>query len=275
MIEALQFQFMQNAVIAGILAAISCGVIGSFVVVNRISFISGGVAHASYGGVGLAIFFGLPVYITTIGFSVVAAIIMGFVSLKKRHRADAMIGILWAGGMSLGIIFSELTPGYQGELTGYLFGSILSVPKEEIYLMLILDGLVLGFIIFFFREFLSLSYDEEFAKSRGVPTDFFYIFLLVLISVSIVSVVKVVGMVLIIALLIIPPMIAEKYVSSLKAMIVTAVLLNLLFVFFGLWLSYQFNLASGAAVVLVATIGYGISFVVHSLLKLKKQKSII
>lgn len=261
MIEALQFEFMQNALTAGVLTAVICGLLGALIVVNRISFISGGIAHSAYGGIGIAIYWKLPFLITTLSFSVGAALIIGLISLHKKHRADSIIGVLWAAGMSLGIILAELTPGYRGELIGYLFGSILTVSSTEIYLMGGLAFITLSGISFFYQDLLALSYDEEFAKVKGVPTDLFYIGVLILLALSVVSVVRVVGMVLIIALLTIPPLIIEPYVKSLKGMMTGAVILNVMFTVVGLYCSYTMDLASGASIVLIATVAYGLSTV--------------
>ena len=140
MLEALQFEFMRNALLAGLLASIMCGVIGTFVVVNRIVFISGGIAHAAYGGIGLAFFFGFSYLMGILGFSLLVAAIMAAVSLKTRQRADTIIGVLWAVGMALGVILLDLTPGYNVDLMSYLFGSILTVPTSDLWLMMIIDG---------------------------------------------------------------------------------------------------------------------------------------
>jgi zinc transport system permease protein len=136
MLEALQFEFMQNALMAGILASIICGIMGTLIVVNRIVFLSGGIAHAAYGGIGLAFFFGWPFLLGTIGFSLLMALFMAAVTLKMKHRSDTIIGVIWALGMALGIILMDLTPGYNVDLMSYLFGSILTVPDSDIWLML-------------------------------------------------------------------------------------------------------------------------------------------
>lgn len=130
MLEALQLEFMKNAIMAGFLASIMCGMIGTFVVVNRIVFISGGIAHAAYGGVGLAFFFGFSPILGILGFSLLVSVIMAAVSLKAKQRADTIIGVLWAVGMALGVLLLDLTPGYNVDLMSYLFGSILTVPTS-------------------------------------------------------------------------------------------------------------------------------------------------
>jgi zinc transport system permease protein len=265
MLEALQFEFMRNALLAGLLASIMCGVIGTFVVVNRIVFISGGIAHAAYGGIGLAFFFGFSYLMGILGFSLLVAAIMAAVSLKTRQRADTIIGVLWAVGMALGVILLDLTPGYNVDLMSYLFGSILTVPTSDLWLMLIIDGLVVLTVSYFYHALVSLSYDEEFAQVRGVPTKILYFLLMAMIALSVVMVIQVVGLILVIALLTIPPYISEKFSGSLLEMMFYSVLLNIFFTTVGLWLSYTFNLTSGASIIMVAATCFFISILLERL----------
>jgi zinc transport system permease protein len=268
MVEALQFDFMRHALLAGLLASIACGVIGTLVVVNRLVFLSGGIAHAAYGGIGLAVFFGLPFTLGTLGFSLVAALLMAAVTLKARHRSDTIIGVLWAVGMALGVILLDLAPGYNVDFMSYLFGSILTVPKGDLWEMLALDGLILGLVVFFYNNLLALSYDQDFAQIRGVTVWFLYLVLLAMIALSVVMVMKIVGLILVIALLSIAPYIAERYTRSLKGMMVFSCLLNALFILAGLWTSYTFNLTSGATIIMAA----GTCFFLAELLQRLKPK---
>ena len=265
MFEVLQFEFMRNALMAGLLTSVICGIIGTFVVVNRIAFLAGGIAHAAYGGIGIAFFFGLPYIVGTLGFTLFAALIMAAVTLKARDRADTFIGVLWAGGMALGVLLLDLTPGYNVDLMSYLFGSILAVPKSDLWQMLVMC-LSVGFIvIFFYNDFLAMSYDEEFAQLRGVPVKGLYFLLIGMIALSIVMIIRVVGLILVIALLTIPPYIAEKYARSLRMMILISTLLCCMFTIVGLWLSYIFNLTSGSTIIMVAVAAFFISFLVQYL----------
>jgi zinc transport system permease protein len=256
MTEALQYEFMQHALISGLLASVICGVIGTLVVVKRIVFIAGGVAHAAYGGVGLAFFLGLPVLASAMGFAVIITAMMAWVTKSQKHRADAVIGVLWAAGMALGVILTDLTPGYQGELISYLFGSILAVPLTEIYFMAGLALLIMALVGFFYHDFLAMSYDEDFSRVRGIPVDMLYVILLVLIAASVVFIVRVVGLILVIALLTIPPLMLERRVKSLSTMIWASILCNLLFTLAGLSLAYHYNLTSGATIISVAVTAY-------------------
>ena len=266
MIEALQFEFMRNALFAGFFASLICGVIGTFVVVNRLVFLGGGIAHAAYGGIGVAFFFGIPYIVGTLGFSLVAAIIMTAVVLKAKNRADTFIGVLWAVGMAIGIILLDLTPGYNVNLMSFLFGSILAVPSSDIWWMLGLSIITIASAGYFYRDMLAISYDDEFASLRGVPVNLLYFFFIGLIAISIVIIIRVVGLILVIALLTIPPFIAEKYSRSLLMMMALSTIFAMIFNLTGLWLAYTFNLTSGATIILVATGGFFISMIVDIML---------
>ena len=259
--EALQYDFMRNALLAGLLVSISCGIIGSLVVVNRIVFMSGGIAHAAFGGVGLGFFCGFSPFLGAAIFATGVSLVMGVISLKSKHRADTIIGVLWAIGMASGIILIDLTPGYHVDLMSYLFGSILAVPAADLWFMLPLDGFVLLMVVLFYREFVALSYDEQFAFVVGVPVKTLYMLLLGMTALSIVMIIRVVGLILVIALLTIPPFIAEKYTRSLGQMMVLSSILSVCFTISGLWFSYAFDLTSGATIILVAGVGFFISLV--------------
>ncbi|MDA8403921.1 MAG: metal ABC transporter permease [Desulfobacteraceae bacterium] len=273
MIEALHFEFMRNAIIAGCFASLICGVIGTFVVVNRLVFLTGGIAHASYGGIGIAFFFGIPYMLGTLSFSLLAAMLMTAVVLKSKYRADTFIGIIWAVGMATGIVLLDKTPGYNVNLMSYLFGSILAVPNEDIWWMIGLSVITVFSACFLYRDLLAISYDDEFARLRGVSVNLIYFLFIGLISVSIVIIIRVVGLILVIALLTIPPYIAEKYARSLAIMMALSTMLAILFNLTGLWLAYTFNLTSGATIILVAAAGFFLSMGMDAFLK-KKQTDI-
>lgn len=261
----LEYEFMQNAFAAGILTSIICGIIGSLVVVNRIVFLSGGIAHAAYGGIGLAYYFKLPVMACTLGFSFLASMLMAAVTFKIKHRADTIIGVIWALGMAIGIILVDLTPGYNVDLMSYLFGSILTVPKSNLLIMLVITILVIFIVMFFYKEFLAVSYDEEFAQVRGVRVKQLYFILIGMLGLTIVMVIQVVGLIMVIALMTIPPFILENKVKSLFQMMIGSSVLGMVFTLTGLWMSYQFNLTSGASIILVAGTVFLLSLFVDKL----------
>jgi zinc transport system permease protein len=199
------------------------------------------------------------------GFALFMAVIMAAVTLRAKQRADTIIGVLWAVGMALGVILLDMTPGYNVDLMSYLFGSILTVPTSDLWLMLILNGIVLLFVGYYYHDLVSLSYDEEFAQVRGVPVRFLYFSMIAMIALLVVMIIQVVGLILVIALLTIPPYIAETYAGSLSRMMIYAVLLNLLFTTTGLWLSFHFNLTSGASIIMVAAACFFISILAQHL----------
>ncbi|MDV3352167.1 metal ABC transporter permease [Leptothoe sp. LEGE 181152] len=257
--QALQFDFMRHALLAGVLVSIACGIIGTFVVVNRIVFISGGIAHAAYGGIGLAYFFGVNPVLGAIAFALAAALGMGWVERKTQQRADTIIGVMWAIGMAVGIIAIDLTQGYKADLMSYLFGSILTVPRQELIIMLILNLMIGAMVFLFYKELLAISFDPVFAITRNIPVDALYLTLVAAIALTVVMVMQVVGLIMVIALLTIPAAIAGQFVQDIKQMMFLASLLGMAFTTTGLWLSYFFNLTSGATIILVAGAAYLLS----------------
>ncbi|MEA3371906.1 MAG: iron chelate uptake ABC transporter family permease subunit [Campylobacterota bacterium] len=252
MIEALQYDFMQNALIAGILVSLISGVIGSLIVVNRMVFLAGGIAHAAYGGIGIAIYGGFSIFLGTSIFAIIAALFMAFVTINQREKIDVFIGLIWAVGMAIGIIFVDLTPGYNVDLMSYLFGSILAVNEDDLYFMAFLFVVVLFAVSFWYRDILAVSYDSEYAALRGINVKFFYTLILILSALTVVIAIKVVGLILVIALLTIPIYIGQSLSSSLYGMMISSGFIASFFTVTGLWLSYSFNLTSGASIILVA-----------------------
>jgi zinc transport system permease protein len=254
--EVLQLEFMRNALAAGILVSVVCGVIGTLVVVNRIVFLAGGIAHAAYGGIGLALFMGWPYVAGTTGFSLLAAGVMAAVTLKAKHRADAMVGVIWAVGMAAGIILLDLTPGYHVDLMSYLFGSILAVPPADLWQMGVIGAVVIFVVAWYYNDFLAMSYDDEFARLRNIPVTYLYCLLLGMVALTVVMIIRVVGLILVIALLTIPPFIAERFTGSLRGMMVLSSALSCAFTLTGLWLSYLWNLTAGATIIMAAAAGF-------------------
>jgi len=256
-IEALQFDFMQHALLAGILVSFAAGIIGSLIVVNRMVFLAGGIAHTSYGGIGLAVFFGLPIFLGASLFAVGAALLIAALTLKKRHRMDTFIGLIWAVGMAIGVIFVDLTPGYNVDLMSYLFGSILAVSTQDLYFMTGLLSVILVVVTLKYRDILAVSYDSEYAGLRGVNVRFFYTLILVLSALTVVIAIKVVGLILVIAMLTIPVYIAEKLSNSLFTMMFLSGAIATLFTLVGLWMSYTYDLTSGASIIMVSAVSLG------------------
>jgi len=254
MLEALSYVFVQNALIAGILVSIITGIIGSLIVVNKMVFLSGGIAHSAYGGLGLSIYFGLPMLLSTSFFSVFVTIIIAMLTYQKRENLDTIIGVTWAIGMSFGILLVDLTPGYNSDLMSYLFGSILAVTSDDILFMTILLIFILLTLLFFYRDILAVSYDSEYANLRGIKTRFFYTLILILSALSIVIAIKIVGLILVIALLTIPIYIAQKFCNTLFITMILSGFFSILFTIFGLVVSYKYDLSSGPSIILVSSL---------------------
>ena len=252
MLEALQYEFIQNAIMAGVLISIAAGIIGSLVIVNRITFLAGGIAHSSYGGIGFAIYIGNPILFGPTVFYVIVAVIIAMLTLKDKKRIDSIIGIMWAAGMAIGIVLVDLTPGYNVDLMSYLFGSIIAVPSSDIWYMLGLDVFIISLVTLFYREFLAISYDSEFAHLRGINIKFFYTLLLVLAALTVVAAIKVVGLILVIALISIPTYLAEIFSNTLSKMMLLSSLFATFFTLCGLSVSYIYDISSGASIILIA-----------------------
>jgi zinc transport system permease protein len=250
------YNLIPNSIYAIFLLSIGVGVIGSLIVINKSSFIAGSIAHGSFGGIGIAFYFGFPVLLSTSLFGVFLAIILAFITLKLPHRNDAVIGALWAIGMSIGIVFSELTPGYNGGLISYLFGNILTISDTNIYMMIGVDIVCLFFVVLFYNQILLMIYDKEFGKIKGINITFLHTLLMVLISLTIVMSVRAIGIILIIALFTIPPFIAEKWTSSLKSMMFLSFVLSCIFMFSGIWISFYCNISATAMIVLIASCAF-------------------
>ena len=254
MIEVLQYDFIQNALIAGVLISIAAGIIGSLVVVNKITFLTGGIAHSSYGGIGLAIYLGIPVLFGATVFAVITAVLIAIITLKNRNRIDAIIGMMWASGMAIGIIFVDLTPGYNVDLMSYLFGSIIAVSNDDLIYMTALDIFIVSTVVFFYKQILAVSYDSEFATLRGINVKFFYTLILILAALCVVAAIKAVGLILVIALLTIPTYLAESFASRLSTMMVISSILATIFTILGLVVSYIYDISSGASIIMVAVV---------------------
>jgi zinc transport system permease protein len=254
MLEALSFPFIQNALIAGLLVSMASGIIGSLIVVNRMVFLAGGIAHTAYGGIGVAVFFGLPIFLGASLFAVTSALIISLITLKHRERMDTFIGLMWAIGMALGVVLIDLTPGYNADFMSYLFGSILAVSQNDLYFMGGLLAVIVFIMTFWYRDILAVSYDSEYANLRGINVKFFYTLILVLSALTVVVAIKVVGLILVIALLTIPVYIAEKLSSTLYIMMFLSGIFSSVFTLIGLAVAYEYDIASGASIILISAL---------------------
>ena len=267
-----QHAFLQTAVAAALLASVGCGVMGTYVVVKRIAFIAGGIAHSVLGGMGAAVFFGFDPLHGALPAAVAAALLIGWVRLHWRAQEDTLISALWAIGMAVGVLFIAKAPGYQGNLLSYLFGNILLVPRASLWFMIGLDMLLLSIVAAYHRQFLAVVFDEEFARLRGIPVGFFYLLLLVLVAVTVVLLIQVVGLILVLALLTLPAAVAGHYVHSLGRMMLIASLLGAVLSLCGLALSYGPDLPAGPTIILLAGGVYVVSATVTLIVNLRRAQ---
>jgi len=263
-LEALaRFDFIRHALMAGVLAGVVCGVVGSYVVVRRIASIAGAIAHCVLAGLGAArwlqVVHGQTWASPMLG-AVVAALIaaglIGLISLHAREREDTLIGAVWAVGMAIGILFIARTPGYDQDLMSYLFGNILLVRGSDLWLMLVLDLVVVGVCAALFPQLEAVCFDEQFARLRGLNVELYYLLLLVLTALTVVLLVTVVGIVLVIALLTLPAAISGQFTSSLRGMMIGAAALSIAFTVTGLAVSYGPDLPAGATTIVIAGVTY-------------------
>ncbi|MFH1790027.1 MAG: metal ABC transporter permease [bacterium] len=256
MIELLQYNFFSNALLVGILSGIACGVIGSFVVIKKISFISGSIAHASFGGIGIAYFFGFNPILGAILFSIASALAIGFINKKNKLQEDASIGAIWAIGMAVGLIFIYFTRGYAADLMSYLFGNILFSNQRDILYILALDLFIVASVCFLFKWLVAIIFDEEFSVITNIKVFPLYLFLLVLIALSVVVLIKSVGVILVIALLCLPASAARLLSNNFRNIILIACAIAVFSNIAGIIISYYLNIPSGPVIVLTAAFVY-------------------
>lgn len=256
MLDVLGFEFFRNALIAGVLASIACGIIGTYVVVRRMVSVSGGISHAAFGGIGLGYFLGIDPLLGAAGFTVAAALGVGTLQLRARQQMDTLIGAVWAAGMAIGIFFVYLTPGFAPDLFSYLFGNILLVPRGDILLMGILTAVIVAVVAVLYRELQAVTFDPDYAAVMNLPVERLSLLLLVLIALTVVMLIRVVGIILVIALLTLPAAISRLYTARVWTMMLLAVVLGIIFTVAGIALSYVIDVPSGATIVLVSTLAY-------------------
>ena len=270
--ELFTYEFLQNAVIAGLLASIVCGIIGVIIVEKKMVMIGGGIAHTAYGGVGLGYLAGFPPMIGAFLAAVLAAFGIGFAKRKGKVQTDVLIALFWSLGMALGIAFIGLVPGYPPDMTSYLFGNILSVTRSELLLMLGLTVLVVLVVVMLFHDLKAFMFDAQFAAIRGMRTTFLEYLLLVLIAVTVVVLIRVAGIILVIALLAAPAASASLLSHNLTKRMILAAVLGVVFCWAGLLVSYALDIASGAAIVILAVACYAVIYAVTVLKRSRKNQ---
>lgn len=262
-VDVTRLRFLQHALLAGLLASVACGVVGSYVVTRRITYIAGSIAHSVLGGLGAARYMQAvhgwewlsPLY-GAVTAALAAALIIGAVTLYAREREDTVIGAIWAIGMSAGVLFIFNTPGYNQDLMSYLFGNILMVSPGDLWLIAGLDLVIVALTLVLFRQFTAVCFDEEFARLQGLSVERYYLLLLCLTALTVVLLVTVVGIVMVIALLTIPVAIAGQAARRLGSLMVLSVVLTAFFTTSGLVISYTADLPAGATTIMIAGIVY-------------------
>lgn len=259
--EMLSYDFMQRALMAGILVSLLCSFIAFFVILRRLAFIGVGISHSAFGGVAMGVVMGInPIFMAAI-FSILVAWLIGVVSKKGQVHEDAAIGIFFSAAMALGVALISLSHSYNIDLFGYLFGNILSVSAEDLWTVGILGAITLLTLILFFKELLFISFDEEVARVSGLPVEFLNYLLLILMALTIVVSIKVVGLVLASALLVIPAATGYQLARNYRLMLAISLLCGVSSSIMGLWLSYRYDLASGATIVLCSTLFFFLSMI--------------
>ena len=256
MIDILQYTFFQNALIGSLMASILCGFIGTYIVTRRLVFISGGITHASFGGIGLGVYFGINPIFSGMLFSVLSAFGIQWISHHGDIREDSAIAVFWTLGMSIGIICCFLSPGFMPDLPSFLFGSILTINTADLILLGVMAVVATGVFAFFLRPIQSVAFDSLFARSQHLPVSFIEYFMMALIAMTIVSTLRMVGIVLAISLLTIPQMTANLFSYSYRRIILLSILIGWIDCQAGLAISYELNVPSGAAIIFVSIIIY-------------------
>jgi zinc transport system permease protein len=254
----LSYTFFQNALIGSLLASIVCGIVGTYIVTRRLVFISGGITHSSFGGIGIGVFAGLNPIISAMVFAVMCACGIQWMSHKGNVREDSAIALFWTFGMSIGIICCFLTPGFMPDMPSYLFGSILAVGKQDIILLLIVTFIVAAFFLMFYHSIISIAFDPVFAKSQHLHVQLIEYVMMALIAMTIVSTLRLVGIVLAISLLTVPQMTANLMTFSFKKIIFLSIMLGWIDCIIGLGVGYWLNVPSGASIIFVSILVYAI-----------------
>lgn len=271
--DLLQYTFFQHALLGSLLASIACGLVGTYIVTRRLVFISGGLTHASFGGIGLGLYTGISPILSAALFAVLSAFGVEWLSKRKDMREDSAIAVFWTLGMALGIMFTFLSPGFAPDLSAYLFGNILTITASDIALLGVLSVVLAVFFGLYLRPIVSIAFDREFARSQGLPVEFFEYALMLFIALTIVACLRMVGIVLVISLLTIPQMTANLFSHRFHRIIWLSTGIGYLSCLGGLLLSFYLNVPSGASIIFFSILIYAVCKTGKSLYiaNLKKQ----
>jgi len=271
MFGILEFEFFRNAMIAGMISSVVCGIIGSYVVVKRLVSMSGGLAHAAFGGIGLGYFLGIDPVAGAVGFTIGIALLIGVIREKLSQQVETLIGAVWAAGMALGVLLIALAPGYAPDLFGFLFGNILLIPTGDLIVMGLLALVICAVVGLWFNQLMAVTFDEEYARVMNLPVTALILLLLLLIALTVVVLIRVVGIILVIALLTLPAAVARGFTQSIGAMMAVSIVFAAACSLGGLFLSYALDVPSGATIILLAAAGYGLALI---RVKLRSRESV-
>ena len=265
LIELLQYTFFQHALLGSLFASIACGIIGTYIVTRRLVFISGGITHASFGGIGIGLYTGVSPILSAAIFSVLSAFGVEWLSKRKDMREDSAIAVFWTFGMAIGIIFSFLSPGFAPDLSAFLFGNILTITRADIVVLAVLSLLLIAFFSIFLSPIIYIAFDREFARSQRIPVVLFEYILMMFIALTIVACLRMIGIVLAMSLLTIPQLTANLFTVSFKRIILLSILFAYIGCVGGLLLSYQLQIPSGAAIIFFSILTYSLCKIGKSL----------
>lgn len=268
------YAFFRNALMGSLFASIACGMIGTYIVTKRLVFISGGITHASFGGLGIGFFFGLPPILSAMAFSVFSAFGIQWLSHRQGVREDSAIAVFWSLGMAIGIMLTFLTPGYAPNLSEYLFGNILTITQSDIVALLLLSLVLLLFFTLFYHAIVSVSFDAEFARTRRIPAEIIEYLMMLFIAVTIVLSIRLVGIVLLMSLITVPQMTANLFTVNYAKMIILSILFSFIGSVSGLLLSYYLNVPSGAFIIFVLIVIFFIARAVRAVIKKAGSESV-
>lgn len=258
MLDLLNYTFFQHALLGSLFASIACGIIGTYIVTRRLVFISGGITHASFGGIGIGLYTGFSPLFSAAIFSVLSAFGVEWLSKRKDMREDSAIAVFWTFGMAIGIIFSFLSPAFAPDLSAFLFGNILTITATDIWLLAGLSVLLTVFFTCFLNPIIYIAFDREYARSQRIPVTFFEYTLMMFIALTIVACLRMIGIVLVISLLTLPQMTANLFTHSFKKIIWLSIGIGYVGCLGGLYLSYQLQVPSGAAIIFFSILVYAL-----------------
>ena len=256
MLDLLSYTFFQHALLGSLFASIACGIIGTYIVTRRLVFISGGITHASFGGIGIGLYTGISPLLSAAIFSVLSAFGVKWLSKQKDIREDSAIAVFWTFGMAIGIIFSFLSPGFAPDLSAYLFGNILTITLTDILILAGLSILLIAFFTCFLNTIIHIAFDREYARSQHMPVALFEYILMMFIALTIVASLRMIGIVLVLSLLTLPQMTANLFSHSFKRIIWLSIAIGYMGCIGGLIISYQLHVPSGAAIIFFSILVY-------------------